>query len=66
MQKGALEPEFVELRSLGIAIKENMTNREELAELANMIKECLFEDYKLAYSENGEFFTEEARATLMP
>lgn len=66
MQKGALGPEFVELRSLGIAIKENMTDREELAELANMIKECLFEDYELAYSENGEFFTEEARATLMP
>lgn len=60
--------EIKELESLGIKAKHEriMSNGEELAALADVIKNSMFEDYKLAYSEKGEKHEEEAKATIEP
>jgi hypothetical protein len=39
-------------------------NKEELQNLADHIKEAMFEDYKLAYSDKGDAHKEEAESTL--
>jgi hypothetical protein len=58
-----------ELHSLGIVDpkrknKELKDNKEELENLADNIKQAMFQDYKLAYSEKGDAHTEEAESTV--
>lgn len=58
-----------ELFSLGIVDpkrkkKELEDNNEELENLADSIKQAMYEDYKLAYSEEGDAHKEEAESTL--
>jgi hypothetical protein len=58
-----------ELYSLGIVDpkrkkKELNGNIEELEILADIIKQSMFEDYKLAYSEGGNEHKEEAQSTV--
>jgi uncharacterized protein YgfB (UPF0149 family) len=57
-----------ELHSLGISEpkenKELNENKEELENLADIIKQSMFQDYKIAYSEKGDVHKEEAQATL--
>jgi hypothetical protein len=59
-----------ELYSLGISEpklkkKEELNdNKAELENLSDIIKEAMFEDYKLAYSEKGEAHKEEAESTV--
>ena len=36
----------------------------QLENLANIIKQAMFEDYKLAYSEEGDAHKEEAESTV--
>ena len=37
---------------------------EELEKLADIIKQAMFQDYKIAYSEKGDAYKEEAESTL--
>jgi uncharacterized protein YgfB (UPF0149 family) len=57
-----------ELYSLGITEpkekKELNENKEELENLSDIIKQSMFQDYKIAYSEKGDVHKEEAQATL--
>jgi hypothetical protein len=61
-----------ELYSLGISEpklkkkeeEEVKDNKAELENLSDIIKEAMFEDYKLAYSEEGEAHKEEAESTV--
>lgn len=55
-----------ELDSLGIEPKEKkeLNDKEELENLADNIKQAMFQDYKLAYSEKGDARTEEAESTI--
>jgi hypothetical protein len=58
-----------ELHSLGIVDpkrkkKELKDNKEELENLANIIKQAMFQDYKLAYSDKGDAHKEEAESTV--
>jgi hypothetical protein len=56
-----------ELLSLGIvAPKESkeLNDKEELENLADIIKQAMFQAYKLAYSEVGDAHIEEARSTV--
>jgi hypothetical protein len=58
-----------ELQSLGIVDpkrkkKELKDNKEELEILADNIKQAMFQDYKLAYSEKGDAHKEEAESTV--
>jgi hypothetical protein len=58
-----------ELHSLGIVDpkrkkKELKDNKEELEILADNIKQAMFQDYKLAYSEKGDAHKEEAQSTV--
>jgi hypothetical protein len=39
-------------------------NKEELQNLADNIKQAMFENYKLAYSDKGDAHKEEAESTL--
>jgi hypothetical protein len=39
-------------------------NKEELQNLADNIKQAMFEDYKLAYSDKGDAHKDEAESTL--
>lgn len=54
-----------DLKSLGIEPKSDV-NVEELHELADAIKQSMYEDYKLAYSDEGGKYEVEASATLTP
>ena len=49
-----------ELDSLGIEPKQ----KEELENLADIIKQVMFQDYKIAYSEKGDTYREEAKLTV--
>ena len=40
-------------------------SKAELENLANIIKQAMFEDYKLAYSEEGDAHKEEAESIVM-
>jgi uncharacterized protein YgfB (UPF0149 family) len=57
-----------ELYSLGISepkeSKELNEKKEELENLSDIIKQSMFQDYKIAYSEKGDVHKEEAQATL--
>jgi hypothetical protein len=56
-----------ELDSLGIQPKQKKElndNKEELENLADIIKQAMFQDYKVAYSEKGNEHKEEAESTV--
>ncbi len=56
-----------ELHSLGIepkGKKELNDNKEELENLADIIKQAMFQDYKVAYSDKGDTHKEEAKSTV--
>jgi hypothetical protein len=56
-----------ELHSLGISEpkeSKELNDKEELENLADIIKQAMFQDYKIAYSEKGDVHKEEAQATL--
>ena len=58
-----------ELQSLGIVDpkqkkKEINDDDEELANLADIIKQAMFQDYKIAYSEKGDIYKDEAESTV--
>jgi hypothetical protein len=56
-----------ELYSLGIVDpkqKKELNDDEELENLADIIKQAMFEDYKVAYSEKGDAHKEEAESTV--
>jgi hypothetical protein len=55
-----------ELDSLGIEQKEKieLNDEEELENLADIIKQAMFQDYKVAYSEKGREHKEEAQSTV--
>ena len=55
-----------ELDSLGIEPnqKTELNDKEELENLADIIKQAMFQDYKVAYSEEGDAHKEEAQSTI--
>jgi hypothetical protein len=55
-----------ELDSLGLEPKQKteLNNKEELENLADVIKQAMFQDYKVAYSEKGDAHKEEAQSTV--
>jgi hypothetical protein len=55
-----------ELDSLGIEPKRRteLNDEEELEKLADIIKQAMFQDYKVAYSEKGDAHKEEAQSTV--
>jgi len=55
-----------ELESLGIEPKRNkeLNDEEELENLADIIKQAMFQDYKVGYSEKGDAYKEEAKSTV--
>jgi hypothetical protein len=55
-----------ELDSLGIEPKQKkeLSDGEELENLADIIKQAMFQDYKIAYSEKGNAHKEEAQSTV--
>jgi hypothetical protein len=55
-----------ELDSLGIEPKRKteLNDEEELEKLADIIKQAMFQDYKVAYSEKGDDHKEEAQSTV--
>jgi hypothetical protein len=55
-----------ELNSLGIEPKQKkeLYDEEELEKLADIIKQAMFQDYKVAYSEKGDMHKEEAESTV--
>jgi hypothetical protein len=55
-----------ELDSLGIEPKrkKEFNDKEELENLADIIKQAMFQDYKVAYSEEGDAHKEEAQSTI--
>jgi ABC-type uncharacterized transport system substrate-binding protein len=57
-----------ELYSLGVlepkARKELNDNKEELENLADNIKQAMFQDYKVAYGEKGDRYQQEAKSTV--
>jgi hypothetical protein len=56
-----------ELYSLGIVDpkqKKELNDDEELEKLADIIKQAMFQDYKIAYSEKGSEHKEEAQSTV--
>jgi hypothetical protein len=55
-----------ELDSLGIEPKRKteLNDEEELENLADIIKQAMFQDYKVAYSEEGDAHKEEAQSTV--
>lgn len=54
-----------DLRSLGIEpTKKNELNDQELENLVNNVKDSMFQDYKTAYSMDGDLFKEEAKSTI--
>jgi hypothetical protein len=55
-----------ELDSLGIEPKRKteLNDEEELEKLADIIKQAMFQDYEVAYSEKGDAHKEEAQSTV--
>ncbi|MDQ3854290.1 MAG: hypothetical protein M3299_15850 [Thermoproteota archaeon] len=56
-----------ELYSLGILEpkqKKELNDDEELENLTDIIKQAMFQDYKVAYSEEGDAHKEEAQSTV--
>jgi hypothetical protein len=52
--------------TLGIEPKQEkeLNDEEELEKLADIIKQAMFQDYKVAYSEKGDAYKEEAQSTV--
>ncbi len=57
--------EIADLRSLGVDPKKisEMNDARELEQLADLLKQSLIEEYKMAYGERGAKYEEEAKAT---
>jgi hypothetical protein len=55
-----------ELKSLGVEPKRKnqLNDNEELQNLSDNIKQAMFQDYKVAYSEQGDVHEEEAKSTV--
>ena len=55
-----------ELKSLGVEPKRKnqLNDNEELQNLSDNIKQAMFQDYKVAYSEQGDAHKEEAKSTV--
>jgi hypothetical protein len=55
-----------ELDSLGIEPKRKteLNDKKELENLADIIKQAMFQDYKIAYSGKGDTYREEAKLTV--
>jgi hypothetical protein len=55
-----------ELKSLGVEPKRKnqLNDNEELQNLSDNIKQAMFQDYKVAYSEKGDSHKEEAKSTV--
>ena len=55
-----------ELGSLGIEPKRKtqLNDEEELEKLSDIIKQAMFHDYKVAYSEKGDMYKEEAQSSI--
>jgi rubrerythrin len=55
-----------ELESLGVEPKRKnqLNDKEELQNLSDNIKQAMFQDYKVAYSEQGDVYKEEAKSTV--
>ena len=55
-----------ELNSLGVEPKRKnqLNDNEELENLSDNIKQAMFQDYKLAYSDKGDAHKEEAESTV--
>ena len=55
-----------ELKSLGVEPKrkDQLYDKEELQDLSDNIKQAMFQDYKIAYSEKGDVHEEEAKSTV--
>ena len=55
-----------ELKSLGVEPKRKVQlyDKEELRDLSDNIKQAMFQDYKIAYSEKGDVHEEEAKSTV--
>ncbi|HVX01795.1 MAG TPA: hypothetical protein VHA09_01435 [Nitrososphaera sp.] len=63
----AKEEEIIaDLRSLGVdpRRKTELNNNEELAELADNLKQSMLQDYKTAYSDKGQKVEQETKATV--
>ena len=62
-KKGFVESE---LRSLGIEPEptNELNDKKELQNLADNVKDSMFQDYKTAYSKKGDQFKEEAKSTV--
>ena len=56
---GVLEPKRKKKKE-----EEVKDNKAELENLADIIKQSMFEDYRLAYSEEGDAHKEEAESTV--
>ena len=54
-----------ELDSLGIEpkLKKEFNDKEELENLAGIIKQAMFQDYKVPYSEQGDRYKDQATST---
>jgi uncharacterized protein (DUF1800 family) len=58
--------EIMELHSLGIDAKKkkaNQNEKEELEGLVDNVKQSMIQDYKTAYSKNGDKHKDEAKST---
>jgi uncharacterized protein (DUF1800 family) len=59
--------EIMELHSLGIDAKKkkaNQNEKEELEGLVDNVKQSMIQDYKTAYSKNGDKHKDEAKSTV--
>lgn len=59
--------EIMELHSLGIDAKKkkaNQNEKEELEGLIDNVKQSMIQDYKTAYSKNGDKHEDEAKSTV--
>jgi hypothetical protein len=62
-----LAEEIMELHSLGIDVKikkAKQTDKEELEELIDNLKQSMIQDYRTAYSNSGTRCEDEAKATV--
>jgi hypothetical protein len=64
-QEDQQQEAILDLRSLGINPRKK-NERDELADLAEAIKQAMYDDYKTAYGEKGDRYEHEARSTVSP
>jgi hypothetical protein len=63
-QKGYWQNEFHSLGIVDPKQKKELNDDEELENLSDLIKQAMFQDYKVAYSEEGDTYKEEAQSTV--